>query len=112
MRRNVLAACLVLVGVVLPTIAYAGSAQFTLQNNIDRQLNLFVDDQYACGPVMTGGGTCTTQITPDVTHKFEARSGMDPSTTVKTETGSVPEGGSPTMVVCFLDPRTGRCPGY
>jgi hypothetical protein len=110
MKKAVLGACLILFCAALGVVAYAGSAQFTLQNNINKQLNLFVDDKFACGPVMTGGGTCTTQITSDETHKFDARYGMEPSTTVMTETGSVPAGGSPTMVVCYVDPQTGRCP--
>jgi hypothetical protein len=91
--------------------ALADTAQFTLENRINQQLNLFVDGQYASGPVMTNGGICTTQVTPDVGQVFEARTGMDPSTSVMTRTGTVPSGGSPTMTVCFIDPQTGRCPG-
>ena len=91
--------------------AFANTAQFTLENRINQRLNLFVDGQYACGPVMTNGGICATQINPDVMHVFEARTGMDPSTKVASESGSVPSGASPTWTVCYVDPRTKRCPG-
>jgi hypothetical protein len=110
MKRSILVIAFICLVLRCAAVAYA-RAQFTLENRINKQLNLFVDGAYACGPVMTNGGICTTQITSGVVHKFEARAGMDPNTTVMTQTRSVPDGASPTMVVCYLDPKTGRCPG-
>jgi hypothetical protein len=108
MRKSILVvACLTLASAA---VAYAGG-QMTLENKIDRSLNLFVDGVYACGPVMPNGGICTTHVKAEVPHTFEARTGMDPSTTVKTRSMGVVEGGSRTWTVCYIDPKTGRCEG-
>jgi hypothetical protein len=47
-----------------------GWAQITLQNNTGYWMNLIVDHQFGCGPIMPSG-FCTHQVRPG-THRLEA----------------------------------------
>ncbi len=69
---------------LLPFTKAFGMAQINMQNNTQHQLNLFIDGNFGCGPVLPNG-FCTSSVTPG-SHKLEARKGMDPNTAVKSFT--------------------------
>jgi hypothetical protein len=78
---KILLIVLLLLGFSLPLAyrAYA-MAQISLQNNSNFWLNLYIDGNFGCGPVMPSG-FCTASVTPG-SHLLEARKGGDPSTTI------------------------------
>jgi len=80
-------------------------AQVTLQNRIDKTLDLYVDGGYGCRALMNL--TCTTSINAGP-HNLEARSGQE---VIASQGMTAAEGSSPVWTVCYIDPKTGRCPG-
>jgi hypothetical protein len=79
--------------------AYA-LAQISLQNNTNLWLNLYIDNNFGCGPVMPSG-FCTSSVTPGP-HLLEARKGAE---VVKYEDGvNIGDGTSPTWTVTIEDP--------
>ena len=92
--KKIMIGFMVCFSLILAPLALA-SAQITMQNNSDATLNLFVDGEYACGPVRPGL-TCTSQISAG-DHNFEAREGMN--MTVASASGNVEDGTSPTFTV-------------
>ena len=91
---KLLAGFLICLNLVFAPLALA-SAQITMENHTDVVLNLFVDGNYACGPVQPGL-TCTSQINAG-DHNFEAREGMN--AVVASASGTVEDGASPSFVV-------------
>src|SRR3990170_666596 len=73
-------------------------AQISLQNNTNFWLNLYIDGNFGCGPVMPGG-FCTSSVSPG-THLLEARKGGDPSTAIMLpQSLDIADGSSPTWPV-------------
>ena len=71
--------------------AYA-MAQISLQNNSNLWLDLYIDDNFGCGPVMPSG-FCTSSVKEGI-HRLEARKGQK---TVAHEEGvQIGDGTSPT----------------
>ena len=72
-------------------MAYA-MAQISLQNNSNLWLDLYIDDNFGCGPVMPSG-FCTSSLKGGI-HRLEARKGQK---TVAHEEGvQIGDGTSPT----------------
>jgi hypothetical protein len=84
-------------------VAYAGSAQVTLENQTDMTLDMYVDGAYGCRALQ--GLTCTAQVQSGV-RALEARSGQR---TLTSKTSDIAEGSSPVWRVCYTDPNTGGC---
>ena len=82
-----------------------GSAQCTLENRIDRTLDLYVNSNYACRAL--AGLTRTAQISAGE-QVWEARSGDE---VLMTRNVNVEDGASPVWTVCYVDQNTGKCPG-
>jgi hypothetical protein len=96
---------LLLLGLSLPLKyeAYA-MAQISLQNNSKLWLNLYIDDNFGCGPVMPSG-FCTSSVMPG-SHKLEARKGGEPNTTIMIERDvHIGDGTSPTWTVNYEEPN-------
>ena len=75
-------------------------AQVSLQNNTSFWLNLYIDGNFGCGPVMPNG-FCTSSVTAG-SHLLEARKGQE----VVASQGAVNigDGTSPTWTVTIEDP--------
>jgi hypothetical protein len=78
------------------------TAQISLQNNTNFWLNLYIDGNFGCGPVMPSG-FCTSSVTPG-SHVLEARKRGELSTTIPPETVNIGDGTSPTWTVSYEDP--------
>ncbi|MGA3282693.1 MAG: hypothetical protein ABSD50_17140 [Smithella sp.] len=79
-------------------MAYA-VAQISLQNNSNLWLNLYIDGNFGCGPVMPRG-FCTSSVKEGV-HRLEARKGQK---TVAHEEGvQIGDGTSPTWTPTIED---------
>jgi len=90
-------------GLLLPSPQRAYSmAQISLQNNTSFWLNLYIDGNFGCGPVMPSG-FCTSSITPG-SHVLDARKRGESGTTIASETVSIGDGISPTWTVSYEDP--------
>lgn len=93
---------LLLLGLSLP-LAYKAHAmaQISLQNNTDLWLNLYIDGNFGCGPVMPSG-FCVSSVKPG-SHLLEARKRND---VISSETGvNIGDGTSPTWTVTIKDPN-------
>jgi len=77
-------------------------AQISLQNNTSFWLNLYIDGNFGCGPVMPNG-FCTSSITPG-SHVLDARKKGEPSTIIASEAVNIGDGSSPTWTVAIEDP--------
>ncbi|MEN6615884.1 MAG: hypothetical protein ABFD12_04960, partial [Syntrophorhabdus sp.] len=67
-------------------------AQISMQNNTSLWLNLYIDGNFGCGPVMPSG-FCTSSVKPGP-HDLEARKGQE---VVAIEKGvNIGDGTSPT----------------
>ena len=89
------------------TLSWAGSAQalaqITLQNKLNVQLNLYIDGEFGCGPVLPNG-FCTSSVAAG-THTLDARTGGDPATIVATQPDvNIEDGSSPTWTVYYDTP--------
>ena len=79
--------------------AYA-MAQISMQNNSKLWLNLYIDGNFGCGPVMPGG-FCTSSV-KEGPHLLEAKKGEE---VMSYEKGvNIGEGTSPTWTVTIEDP--------
>ena len=75
-------------------------AQISMQNNTSLWLNLYIDGNFGCGPVMPNG-FCTSSVNAGP-HVLEARKGQE---VVATEKGvNIGDGTSPTWTVSLEDP--------
>jgi hypothetical protein len=93
-----------LFGLSLPSAQRAYSmAQISLQNNSSFWLNLYIDGNFGCGPVMPSG-FCTSSITPG-SHVLDARKRGEPGTTIASESVNIGDGTSPTWTVSYEDPN-------
>jgi len=94
---------LFLLGLSLPLAHRAHAmAQISLQNNTNLWLNLYIDGNFGCGPVMPSG-FCTSSVTPG-SHLLEARKRGEPGTTIPPESVNIGDGTSPTWTVNYTDP--------
>jgi hypothetical protein len=101
MASKILMIVLLLIGLSLPLayMAYA-MAQISLQNNTKLWLNLYIDGNFGCGPVMPSG-FCTSSVTAG-SHLLEARKGEE---VLSSERGvNIGDGTSPTWTVTIEDP--------
>jgi hypothetical protein len=101
MSSKILMIVLLLLSFSFPSAdrAYAMS-QISLQNNSKFWLNLYIDGNFGCGPVMPSG-FCTSSIAAG-SHLLEARKGEE---VVSYERGvNVGDGTSPTWTVTIEDP--------
>jgi hypothetical protein len=99
---KILMIVLLLLGLSLPLTyrAYA-MAQISLQNNTKLWLNLYIDGNFGCGPVMPSG-FCTSSVKPGP-HLLEARKGDE---VISAESGvNIGDGTSPTWTVTIEDPN-------
>lgn len=97
---------LLLLGLSLPLAyrAYA-MAQISLQNNSSFWLNLYIDKNFGCGPVIPNG-FCTSSVT-EVSHSLDARKGGDSSTILMSQLDvNIGNGTSPTETVNYKEPAT------
>ena len=79
--------------------AYA-MAQISMQNNSKLWLNLYIDSNFGCGPVMPGG-FCTSSV-KEGPHLLEAKKGEE---VMSYEKGvNIGDGTSPTWTVTIEDP--------
>jgi len=79
--------------------AYA-MAQISMQNNSKLWLNLYIDGNFGCGPVMPGG-FCTSSV-KEGPHLLEAKKGEE---VMSYEKGvNIGDGTSPTWTVTIEDP--------
>lgn len=77
-------------------------AQISLQNNTKFWLNLYIDGNFGCGPVMPGG-FCTSSV-KEGPHLLEARKGQE---VVQKEEGvNIGDGTSPTWTVAIEEAPT------
>jgi hypothetical protein len=100
---KILLIVLLLLGLSLPLAyrAYA-MAQISLQNNTKLWLNLYIDGNFGCGPVMPSG-FCTSSVTAG-SHLLEARKGAE---VVSSESGvNIGDGTSPTWTVTIEEAPT------
>jgi hypothetical protein len=100
MTSNILLIVLSLLGLSLPLAdrTYA-MAQISLQNNTKLWLNLYIDGNFGCGPVMPSG-FCTSSITAG-SHLLEARKGEE---VVSHESGvNIGDGTSPVWTVTIAE---------
>lgn len=95
----------VLVVIMLLSFVNRGHAmsQITLQNNTSFWLNLFIDSNFGCGPVMPSG-FCTSSVTPG-DHLLTARRGSEPGSSLTSEMVKIEDGASPTWTVNYEDPN-------
>lgn len=77
-------------------------AQISLQNNTSFWLNLYIDGNFGCGPVMPSG-FCTSSVTPG-NHVLDARKRGETSTVIASEAVNIGDGTSPTWTVTIEDP--------
>jgi hypothetical protein len=78
-------------------------AQISLQNNTSFWLNLYIDGNFGCGPVMPNG-FCTSSVTPG-SHLLDARKRGESNTFIGPEAVNIGEGTSPTWTVSYEDPN-------
>lgn len=100
---KILLIVLLLPGMSLPLANRAYSmAQISLQNNTNFRLNLYIDGNFGCGPVMPSG-FCTSSVSPGP-HLLEARKGGDPSTAIMPpQSVDIADGSSPTWPVNYQE---------
>ena len=99
---RILLIALLLSAVLLPFADRAYSmAQITLQNNTNFELNLFIDGNFGCGPVMPSG-FCTSSVEPG-NHLLEARKGTDPSQAIDHKSMDIADGSSPVWPVNYQE---------
>jgi hypothetical protein len=77
-------------------------AQISLQNNTSSWLNLYIDGNFGCGPVMPNG-FCTSSVNPGA-RVLEARKRGSSEPIVPAETVNIGDGTSPTWTVTIEDP--------
>jgi len=85
-----------------PNPSKAKTAQVTMQNNTPNWLNLYIDGEFGCGPVMprkigAAGGFCTSSTTSGP-HLLEARKNAD-SPALRTRHLTIEDGSSPNWEV-------------
>ena len=98
---KILLIVLLLLGLSLPLAdrAYA-MAQISLQNNSNLWLNLYIDGNFGCGPVMPSG-FCTSSVKAGP-HLLEAKKGEE---VMSYEKGvNIGDGTSPTWTVTIEEP--------
>ena len=76
-------------------------AQISMQNNTSLWLNLYIDGNFGCGPVMPSG-FCTSSVNAGP-HLLEARKGQEVVATEKDV--NIGDGTSPTWTVNLEDPN-------
>lgn len=77
-------------------------AQISLQNNTGFWLNLYIDGNFGCGPVMPSG-FCTSSVTPGP-HLLDARKRGESGPFIGPEAVNIGDGTSPTWTVTLEDP--------
>ena len=77
-------------------------AQISLQNNTSFWLNLYIDGNFGCGPVMPNG-FCISSVKPGA-RVLEARKRGSSEPIVPPETVDIGDGTSPTWTVTIEDP--------
>lgn len=88
--------------ILMPAIRADAMAQISLQNNTSFWLNLFIDGNFGCGPVMPSG-FCVSSVTPG-SHLLEAKKGDE---VVRSEKDvNIGDGTSPTWTVTIKDTPT------
>jgi hypothetical protein len=87
-------------------------AQITMVNKSKVTLNLYIDGNFGCGPVLgvghftnSPGQFCTSSITPGP-HLLEARKGQDVVPVAREEGVNIGDGTSPTWTVNYEEPST------
>lgn len=99
-QRMLLAACIVSILLLTQVSNSYSMAQISMQNNTSLWLNLYIDGNFGCGPVMPSG-FCTSSVNTGP-HDLEARKGQE---VVATEKGvNIGDGTSPTWTVTLEDP--------
>ena len=99
---RILLIALLLSGVLLSLADRAYSmAQVTLQNKTNFELNLFIDGNFGCGPVLPGL-FCSTNVTPG-SHFLEARKGTDPSQIIDHKDINISDGFSQVWTVNYQE---------
>jgi hypothetical protein len=107
MRLNMTAAlritrmALLMLGLLL-TLPHTASAmaQISLQNNTKFWLDLYIDGNFGCGPVMPSG-FCTSSVKAGP-HNLEARKGNE--VVAHEDNVNIGDGTSPTWTVTIMDP--------
>ena len=87
-------------------------AQITMVNKSKVTLNLYIDGNFGCGPVLgvgqftnSPGQFCTSSNTPGP-HLLEARKGQDAVPVAREEGVNIGDGTSPTWTVNYEEPST------
>ena len=90
---------LLMLGLSLPLAFSAHAmAQISLQNNTNFSLNLYIDDNFGCGPVMPSG-FCPSSVTPGG-HWLYARKATD-NTIIGKQWMEIADGSSPVWTVNY-----------
>lgn len=87
-------------------------AQITMVNRSKLTLNLYIDGNFGCGPVLgvghftnSPGLTCTCSVAPGP-HLLEARKGQEVAPVAREEGVQIGDGTSPTWTVNYEEPVT------
>lgn len=81
------------------TLAYSAHAmaQISLQNNTNFRLNLYIDNNFGCGPVMPSG-FCTSSVAPGG-HQLSTDNSL-----IKPQWMEIADGSSPVWTVNYEEP--------
>ncbi len=95
---KILLIVLLMLGLSLPLASMAHAmAQISLQNNTNFRLNLYIDNNFGCGPVMPSG-FCTSSVAPGG-HQLSTDNSV-----IKPQWMEIADGSSPVWTVTYEDP--------